>query len=167
MSGSECSVENCSKPKDRGSRYCSMHKTRLYRTGELGPPGTVRVKRVCSVEECDRFVQGRGLCSMHATRMRRHGSPHVVNKAPNGAGTLDKTGYRIRYIDGRYWKEHRYVMTQVLGRPLRRDENVHHKNGDRSDNRPENLELWVTKQPAGKRPEDLVEYAHEILRRYG
>lgn len=37
--------------------------------------------------------------------------------------------------------EHRLVMERVLGRKLRRDEDVHHRNEDRSDNRPTNLEL--------------------------
>ncbi len=57
-------------------------------------------------------------------------------------------------------------MERILGRALIKGENVHHKNGNRADNRPENLELWVSYQPSGQRPEDLVTYAHEILRRY-
>lgn len=49
-------------------------------------------------------------------------------------------------------------MEQILGRPLERFEEVHHRNAIRDDNRPENLELWVRSQPAGGRVEDIVAF---------
>ena len=71
------------------------------------------------------------------------------------------SGYIQEKRDGRWHMRHRLVMEQVLGRPLLPTERVHHKNGNRQDNRPENLELWTgvgtsKKDPHGVRVVDKV-----------
>ena len=78
-----------------------------------------------------------------------------------------KDGYIIRNVNNKQVFQHREVMEKHLGRALLPHETVHHKNGQRSDNRIENLELWSKSQPSGQRVEDKLAWARWFLAQYG
>jgi hypothetical protein len=179
---SECTVLNCSMViKAHG--YCSAQYGRFKKYGDPlggGPfrkPWAKQVGASCNVELCDRKAVTRGMCTAHYARWVRLGDPlaggPLIRRQNLGGKSIDKLGYvfwcdsthPLSTKNGRVY-EHRVVLSEKIGRTLLPGENVHHKNGNRADNRPENLELWVTMQPSGQRPEDLVAFAKEILQRY-
>lgn len=62
--------------------------------------------------------------------------------------------------------EHRWVMSQHLRRALFPEETVHHINGNRQDNRLENLELFTSRHGTGQRITDQIAFAIEMVRLY-
>ena len=170
----ECSTEDCDRPiQYKARRLCR----RCYQYWWLHRPE----RAACKVPGCELKAHTADLCSGHANRLRRYGDPLA---GPGRGSPGVKRGHR--QMEGRYvtkagyirvrrpggvgdslWVlEHRLVMEQSLGRSLLPGENVHHKNGNKQDNRPGNLELWVKFQPNGQRVEDMLAWAHEVIARY-
>lgn len=162
-----CFVAGCTGPgTTRG--LCTMHYQRQRITGDAGSSGALHGK--CWVIGCESDSSCRGLCTSHYDLLLTTGDPGPLRRKKKSRGhrpANPKSYVRITTPDGRRMDEHRFVMEQHIGRPLLRHETPHHKNGDRADNRIENLELWSSAQPAGQRVADKLAYAREIIALYG
>lgn len=166
-----CGVEECEKPRrERG--LCAMHAKRLRVHGDIAkvlPRGNFSKYKHCTINKCKKKHIAKGMCQMHYRRVALYDHPEAMN----AIGYVQSGGYTALHIpnhpmankSGNVY-EHRLVMAEHIGRWLSTEESVHHKNGNRKDNRLSNLELWSKAQPAGQRVEDKVKYAKEILERY-
>jgi hypothetical protein len=106
----------------------------------------------CCVDECDETA-ATGTSSLGNLYYLRKCRAHLSRRTDR---RVDKDGYVHIFVEDRWTAEHRSVMQRKLGRPLKKGESVHHKNGIRDDNRPENLELWVGGVRYGQRAVDLT-----------
>ena len=150
----ECYRKNCKRcgqsfnPTGPRATYCSEACKRGSYVCENCGKTFVRKKKTLG-RFCSTACHYEHECPVGS--VRDGGNGYKIIKVPAGTPNAKKFGDRSGWM----W-EHRYVMQQKLGRPLEKHENVHHINGVRDDNRPENLELWERSQPAGVRAASLA-----------
>lgn len=137
----EAPCQRCQKLRKVSRQgFCSTCASFIYRRTKLGMPLDYPIRGV------DLFKwESRGYVVLS---IKDH--PNSIKKG--------KCGYLL---------EHVLIMSNHLGRPLRKGETVHHKNGIKNDNRIENLELWSKSHPYGQRIEDKINWAKQFLEEYG
>lgn len=144
-----CLIAYRNTPQDLSCQQCkSTYQLPRFQIGVKGRAP----RKFCSHKCKQEYWQSTGKADKRSPtegKLHMSGSGYVYVYTPEHPAVKGKS---YRYIG-----EHRLVMEKMLGRYLTPGENVHHKNGVRTDNRPENLELWKNAQPAGQRESDLKE----------
>lgn len=161
-----CWVSDCIS-QSRVKGLCKKHYDAMRRNGD--PTISLRNQvhsDTCTIDDCNEKYYAKGYCTSHYYRWLRQGDPLIVKRSFVDKEFVTEQGYIMTYSNGVKKLKHRKVIEDSIGRELLSHENVHHKNGIKTDNRLSNLELWSTSQPAGQRIEDKVEWALEILERY-
>ena len=125
----------------------------------------------CIVDGCinDNSKGGGGMCGMHYMRHKRYGDVNYLT--PDEKWSLSQreaqlanvqsvkpTTYR-KYL-GRHM--HRVVAEEKYGRKIRRGEHVHHIDGNKHNNHPDNLEILTAEEHARHHMEETWRAKREL-----
>lgn len=182
-----CNIEFSCEIKRKNRKFCNLNCAYQYRTKPVEKEcvnclkiftvtKSKKMKKYCSkvcwllykgtfinCKEC----QNEFWLTYGQVKKRKNLLNSKCKECKNKDYYYNNKGYAFIKPEGTLIAEHRYVMEQHIGRKLYHNENVHHINGVRNDNRIENLELWEMSQPRGQRLDEKIEFYINFLEKYG
>ena len=139
---SRAKTSNLKRGKTKSCGCLARELSALRRKEAAKPPVS------CKVESCENHVGNgdHGFCQMHAQRFRRYGDPHFVTSEETRRLSSRKANLlRVESVKPTTYRkflgrhEHRVIVEEKIGRPLLSDEHVHHIDGNKHNNHPDNL----------------------------
>ena len=175
----KCSVAGCERHAV-AKGWCHTHYMRDYRGAPMDDPIGKWHGVICGAPNCGDPAKVKGYCVYHYQRWRRDADLAVEarpgigrRRSPTGSARELAVGSR-RYVrekteSGEWRPQHNVATERRLGRRLLRCERVRHLNGDGTDNRAENLEIYLTKRtgPLGASLDDWKEFVAKFIATYG
>jgi hypothetical protein len=143
----------------------NLRRNQIKITKSKGGTSQTKIRALCPLKKARCKFKTKRRWSYLSTYKKSKGACYSCTKFKTG---LTPQGYRVLYkTKRRNVLEHRVIMEKHLGRRLKLNETVHHKNGVRDDNRIQNLELRMGAHGPGQRIEDRIKDAVRLLKQNG